>query len=713
MTAGAPSVPRDPERVDSRPSRTAWLLLLVHALLVAWSAWEGPVTTDENNYFNGGHLILTQGFVHDYALYQGPVPLAASQTFCSTKGLTDLREERVVKWRARLGTLPFALLSAWLVYLWARRLFGEAGALLALSLHALNPLMIGYGALIAVDAHHATVVLLTLFFLWRYLETGRPRALVLTGAALGVALATKYLVVLAVPPVVLAVAWRAVRGADGRARAFLRATVAAVAVGGLALVVLHACYGFQGGLALQPVEALRSEQVRGLLETPVLGWLTRLLPQHFVRGLDVQMELIRDHWVFLDGRFAPGHVSFYLRALAYKTPEIALLAIALAVVVVLRRRARGERAAPAVRATWVAIVPYVLVAGTYMSLSSRQAGVRYALPFLPPLFLLAGALGPFLVERARLVGALMLVVGLHAVDLARGRPDWIAYYSTAAGGQLHAWRHLRDSSSDFGQYEFDGAQRVRGRDDRPMTLDGLAGPRFGRIAVDDDALRVQDPDDRTRPRMDWVTVCPLVPPSLSASWWVFDVTSEALERVVAGTDDPWLRRDLVIAYLGEGRRAEAAPHLARLDPSTAAPLQAVMALEDQALANPERGPLEALARAWRGLGRPDVVPALAERFPALRGSRLAGLIEVRALEESLRFEEALARLEPLLEGLDDPAQITRLRLIRRSRMPEEACRAFLELDQALGGVSTRAPEVYREFREDMLLRCSPDVLEIR
>lgn len=713
MTAGASSAVHDPRRIDPRPSPAAFLLLLVHALLVVWSAWEGPVTTDENNYFNGGHLILSQGFVHDYALYQGPVPLVASQTFTSVPGISDLREDRVLKWRARLGTLAFALVSAGLVYLWARHLFGEPGALLALALHALSPLMVGYGALIAVDAHHAAVVLLTLFFLWRHLETGRPRALVLTGMALGIALATKYLVVLLVPPVVLAVAWRATRGAEGRRQALGRAAGAAVAVGGLALVVLHACYGFQGGLALQPVETLRSEQVRALLATPVVGWLTRLLPLYFVRGLDVQMDLIHDHWVFLDGRFAPGHVTFYLRAVAYKTPEITLLAIAGALVVVLRRRARGEPLAPAARTTLIAIVPYVLVAGTYLSLSSRQAGVRYALPFLPPLFLLAGALGPLLVSRARLVAVLALVAALHALDLARSRPDWIAYYSTVAGRQLHAWRHLRDSSSDFGQYEFDGAARMRARDDHPITLDGLAGPRFGRIAVDDDALRVQSDEDRTRARMDWVTVCPLVPPSLSASWWVFDVTPAALERAVAATDDTLLRRDLAVAYLGEGRRAEAAPHLARLDPSSAAPLQALMALEDQALANPGRGPLETLARAWRGLGRSDLVAGLVERFPALRDSRLAGLIEVRALEESLRYEEALARLEPLVEGFDDPAQITRLRLMRRSGRPEEACRAFLELDRALGGVSTRAPEVYREFREDMLRRCPPDAFEDR
>jgi 4-amino-4-deoxy-L-arabinose transferase-like glycosyltransferase len=699
--------PRVERAVDLRPSPTALALLLLHALLVVWSAWEGPVTTDENNYFNGGRLILTEGFVHDYALYQGPVPLAANQLFAPENAGQNLREDRVLKLRARLGTLPFALLSAALVYLWARHLFGERGALLALLLHALSPLMIGYGALVAVDGHHAAVVLLTLFLLWRALETGSGRTLVLTGVALGVALGTKYLVVLLVPPVLLAVTWRAARGESGTVR--LRRAVGAVAAVGLtALVVLHGCYGFSGGLALQPVEALRSEQVRSLLATPVVGWLMRLLPAHFVHGLDVQMDLIRDHWVFLDGRFAPGHADFYLRALAYKTPEVTLLVLVLAVGVIVRGRLRGGRPSPAARSTLIAVVPYVLVAGTYMSLSSRQAGVRYALPFLPPLFLLAGALGPLLCTRARLVGALGLVAGLHAIDLARGRPDWIAYYSTAAGGRLHAWRHLRDSSSDFGQYEFDGAARMRARDDHPLTLDGLAGARFGRIAVDDDALRAQDPEDRTRPRMDWVTACVLVPPSLSASWWVFDVTPEALEQAVARSDDERLRRDLALAYLGAGRRPEAEAHLARLEPALAEPLRRVVALEDQAAARPELGSLETLARAWRAVGRPDLVTGLMERHPALRESRVAGLIEVRALEESLRFEEALARLEPLIEGYDDPAQITRLRLMRRAQHPVQACHAFLELDRALGGVSARAPEVYREFREDMLRRCQVD-----
>ncbi len=678
-----------------RTAFAAALLVLVHVLLIVLDARAMGLATDESSYFGCGRVILRHGWVHEATRFQGPLGLYANQLFLEPfggefppGGLTGTGGEHEPILRGRLGTLPFALLSALLVFVWARRLFGDAGGLLALLLHTLHPVLLGYSSLMLVDAQHAATTLLALYVLWRWLETRSRRLLPWLGVALGLALAVKYLAVLLALviglSVAVAAAWQA-RGGEWRVRGG-RALAGLLVVALCALATLHAAYLFRGGFAGRDPAGFASGVVRAVCAWPGLGHAAALLPAPFLQGVDYQLMQSEREWMpFLEGTFAPRQPAIYVLSLLYKTPEVALACLLLALGLRARRLC-ARTSEPGWHTTALALLPWALVYFTYLSLSRMQLGIRYALPLVPILCLGAGGL-LWRAERrapgARVFVLLALLALVHGRELARAWPDWIAYSNRFAGGQRLAFRHFRDTSNDFGQYRHDGLARLKERHPDLAAIDKRSGARFGRLAVDHDALMYDPgaPDGRPLTWLDWLE--PL--DHLGASWWVFEVTPEVFERELERRDDARLRSDLVLAYLGAGRRAEAERHLARLEPERAAPLTALLATEDAARARPERATLEALIEAWRAHARPDQAAAVAaEHAELLSDSDVAALARSEALEEGRDFLGAARVLERTWNDARIPARVLRVQLLRRAGAFDEAGALLDEIERGRG-----------------------------
>ncbi len=691
---------------SSRPAvpRGAWLAflalsLLYSALAVAEMA-SLEATADEPTYFNSGRILLVEGWQQPIVRLHGPIPFFLNQLMVRDFPVTGYRVkdgDAALLLRGRLGLLPFAWLALALVFVWSARVFGWRSGLLCAALFALNPLMIGYGGLLAVDMVHAGAVLLCLYATWRYALAPGPLGLLAVGASLGLALGTKYLALLIVPCVGLAVVLataapaRRARGAE-RARILLRAAAGGLAVGALALVVLHACYGFSVGFAPGDPAAYASRSVQRLVRLPVVGHVLALFPEPYLWGVDYQSSVgERPDWrSYADGRFGHGLKTYYLRAFLWKTPESVLLLVAW---VCLRRGPawlRG-RATREERATVWLLVPTMLVVGGYLSLAKLQIGIRYVLPLYPMLFVLLGAAGllPEL-RRARSLAALgVLVVGYQAVEVARDWPNLIAYFNRAAGGQAHAYRHFIDSNADWAQLGRTGIDELRASE--PDTLEVLprnSGPRFGRLAVKCPDLVRPDPEDPSRSRH-WLDPIPFER-HLGAAWWVFDVTPAAFEAAIARTGDERVRADFALALLGAGERERALAQVERLSPERAQPLRdLVQRLERAAQEGATAGDFDRLAQAWAAFDRYDLVEGLLRAHPrpddspwrlALarsiamqhrpleaidvlmphRGEDAASdMLAVALLFDARRFDEAADILERRLEGAA-PEQATLL-----------------------------------------------------
>jgi hypothetical protein len=264
----------------------------------------------------------------------------------------------------------------------------------------------------------------------------------LAGAALGAALATT-MSMLAVVPVVLALAalsvWCARPSAEPRRRALVRAVAGAGLVALVAIAVVWASY-----LVVDPRLRWTPQH-----HVPVVHGLRGLavdllpFPEAYRDGMRIQFGFENHPWQgYLFGRLYTGSLWYYLpAALLVKTP-LGMLALWAAGAVALVAVRRLRPAAPCL------LVPTAVLLASAM-LGSRDFGTRYAI-FVP--MFLAVAAGCVLAVRWRwvpvAVGALVLFV---AVGSLRTYPYYLPYSNEAFGGPAKTHLRLHDSNVDWGQ----------------------------------------------------------------------------------------------------------------------------------------------------------------------------------------------------------------------------------------------------------------------
>ncbi|MES1195022.1 MAG: hypothetical protein ABUL65_03945, partial [Opitutus sp.] len=187
----------------------------------------------------------------------------------------------------------------------------------------------------------------------------------------------------------------------------------------------------------------------------------RLLPEGWLYGLAFVLQHAQARAAFLDGDYSIfGWVEFFPKAFLYKTPLSLLAGLAGAAVLLLLRLRESTRAQVAGHLYRVA--PLLVLFGVYwlFSLTSHlNIGHRHVLPTYPVLYVFCGALGWAVVrawQQSRatgLAGAAMLagLLGWHAAVAAKIHPHYLAYFNPAIGGPAEGYRHLVDSSLDWGQ----------------------------------------------------------------------------------------------------------------------------------------------------------------------------------------------------------------------------------------------------------------------
>jgi hypothetical protein len=366
--------------------------------------------------------------------------------------------DRLLFW-GRLPVVALGCLLGLAVFSWTRRLFGDLPAALAFFLCLLSPDVLAHGQIVTTDLGMALFLLLSVMAFERLLERATPWRLVLTGLAVGAALATKFsgLVVLPIlaglglvaagggEPMPSELGWNP-RGRAERVGHVALLLVCIALVGGLELWM---AYGFRSAISPDAsVEArMRAEEAepgsplaRGSIRTAE-GW--GVLPEDYLRGLRFVLRHSEGRPTFLMGRLSPeGFPQYFLATFALKTPIPLILLLLLAI-------AAGRKAAGR---TWVFLWLPVLL---YLALTftrSINIGHRHLLPIYPFLFVAAGQAAGLL-ARSRVAGAVVLglLCAWYALGTLRIHPHYLAYFNEIAGGPQSGYRLLVDSNLDWGQ----------------------------------------------------------------------------------------------------------------------------------------------------------------------------------------------------------------------------------------------------------------------
>ncbi|HVH05157.1 MAG TPA: phospholipid carrier-dependent glycosyltransferase [Myxococcota bacterium] len=371
--------------------------------------------------------------------------------------------------RARVAAVLCGLAAGALVFAWARELAGLRAAAVTASVFLLDPNVLAHGHLATIDMAALATVLLAAYVLRRALRRPGWLRILSAGAALGLALAVKFVALLLLPAFAVLVLARRLRAEGSLGRRVARAGAELLALGAAALLVVNASVAFQGSFAPLGALPFRSDFALGL-QSGLPGRLPVPLPREYVLGFDAakKMQERGEFGSYLLGRWSEHGFWYYnLVALGVKLPLATLVLLALAAPA--WRRARlgaGELLAIA--------VPAATLLAVFASASNLNIGLRHVLPVLPFLYLLIAPLFRATGDRRRARASAALAAAVLAIALRTAialHPDTLTFFNAIAGGPARGGDWLLDSNLDWGQDLYRVPEAVAAIDpDAPLYL---------------------------------------------------------------------------------------------------------------------------------------------------------------------------------------------------------------------------------------------------
>lgn len=492
--------------------RFAAVVCLVLVLLAA--AQVTSISQESQTYDEGAHLVAGYSYwkTGSFALNPEHPPLAKLLAALPLLALRPLLPTALPDWQmreydagvaflysnrvpadkllfyGRLGAIVSTLGLALALALWTAARFNRSAALCVLILFAFDPVVIAFGRYVDTD----TAVTLFSFcacILWgAYLQAPTRGRLWAAGAALGLALLSKFSAIVLLPVFLslYLVRWwqQGVEPAQpGLARFSLRGFVLThAAVIGIALLTVYAGYGFETETLLsQPLVRARFEHSMGDLKTKLPPALSSFADPAKAQGRIVLAAVrsipvparsyfyglyrtVRDtsegRPTFVAGRQLPHGVWYYFPyAFSVKEPVGTLVLLALMLAAVLRAAfSRGARECLTrlrrADFSWYILAAPLLFYVLALLRAPLNIGIRHMLPVYPFVFVLIAA-GWNATKSARSYRwarpvQVVCLLAVAAESLA-AYPFYLPFFNFAVGGSAAGVRYLGDSNVDWGQ----------------------------------------------------------------------------------------------------------------------------------------------------------------------------------------------------------------------------------------------------------------------
>lgn len=365
-------------------------------------------------------------------------------------------------WFARLGVLPFFLLSAFLLWGWSRQLFGTYAALAAVVLFTTLPPILAHSGFATTDMPFTAMFTASVYTFSQWLEKGGSLRSVLLGIVVGFTILSKFSVFLFLPAcgiAIIAVRYGLVRRVWLGKQGGLSTITLYFIIGGLVMFfVLWSGYRFNinSPETLAQTEKQTHLAIHDLLapESPLSGIYQRIESVRFplseiVYGMFRVLQHNRmghDSYLLGENRMH-GWWYFFPVALGVKTPLPFLLFAMLGFAIVSRDVWQHRDWRQAVPVVCVVVILLIVLPSTI------NIGLRHILPIYPFLSMIAGQGGIRLFQQRRpgRIGSALAVLLLswHILSGVNAHPDYLAYFNELAGG--HPERILINSDLDWGQ----------------------------------------------------------------------------------------------------------------------------------------------------------------------------------------------------------------------------------------------------------------------
>ena len=362
---------------------------------------------------------------------------------------------------ARLMTVLFSLIVAFMVYSWARQLYGILPGLVALGLYVFDPNMIAHSQLITTDMYVTGMVLFCSYWLWKFANSRRWQDGLIFATMLGLAQLAKYTAVslyvlfaLAFllydsPRLMDVVKAERLRGIAKEIFRYFKYT-AVVALVSIAIINI----GFLFNRSFTPLSdyPFRSEifqSIQAKVDFPVP------VPYPYLEGLDfVTFKENTDLgfvYIYLLGqtRFGQGFSGYYVVASLLKLAIATQLILWASLIVYFVNK---KRRVFFWKNEWF-LLSLVLFYTLYFNFFYKaQMGIRYYLVVFPLLYVFAGGLFSEWHRFSRLQKSLAGALAVWMISsVLFAYPNYLAYFNEIIGDRKQAYQYLADSNLDWGQ----------------------------------------------------------------------------------------------------------------------------------------------------------------------------------------------------------------------------------------------------------------------
>lgn len=441
--------------------------------------------------------VIAMGYTADWSRYDSAPGYRAEflvgQDFMKANGPRTLQLVTYARW----ACIPFSLIGASFIYLWAGRLYGPNSGLLALILYSFEPNLLAHAELVTCDCACWSFGIMAGYFFWRWLQLRTWSVALVAGFALGLAQVSKLSwipLVVVWPGLWIWTTWsqrQAARrqqsedvGTSNRQRQTGLLQILAIEL--VAIYTINGAYFFEGfGIPIKDHQFV-SRTLSGQT-TSVTGnrftqsWIGQIplpLPQQYVLGIDGQLSDFESFRIpgYLRGEWKEGGWwYYYLYGLFVKVPLGILLLLAWVIVA----RVCGKISVTCGTDEVVLLVPALILFLLASCGSQINIHLRYVFPALAVLVIFLSQAAAFLSSRRVIVfvGCAILVLQSIASTLSI-YPHHLAHFNGIAGGSLNGHRHLLSSSFHWGQ---DWKEVIRWLDlhpeiERCLLLDAPALP---------------------------------------------------------------------------------------------------------------------------------------------------------------------------------------------------------------------------------------------
>ena len=454
-------------------------MLLIFAFICFFSQASESVTVDEFHHFPSGiynlltfdwrmnnespplikcfpalSLLITNPNIDFKSFEKSPNTWGMGYSFMS---LNKDRYRSIFQYGRRMIIILGCLLG-WLIYLWAKDLYGYKGALFALFLYIFNPNILAHSSLITIDIGASCMIFLSIYCFWKYLNNRNRNSLIIAGAALGLAQLAKFTALLLYPIFFIIIIFVILVNIDecNEGKNIYRKVInyfgefCIIVI--ISVILINAGYFFSDSFNPLSKYHFTSNLLKGVSSLLCNGFPI-LLPYDYLTGFDAQLSIsgggIPFYVSYLMGEHSlTGWWYYYIIAFFVKNPEPLLIILLLTAVAWIGSK-KEKMDKITVLCIWIPTISYFIYFSFY---THTPIGIRYILPVFPLLFLAAGYLFNESILEQKSIKTILAILAVSYLFIALSIfPKYLSYFNIVSGGSQNGYFWLIDSNLDWGQ----------------------------------------------------------------------------------------------------------------------------------------------------------------------------------------------------------------------------------------------------------------------